>query len=273
MTKKTVKDLNKDFEFLIEKVNMLKTDYEERINVLKSDHEVRIKYLEDQIVGLKPLNEPSSTETAENKSTIKCRECSFSFQNKSELKIHILALHPKQYKCKLCANIFDTSLEYELHLKTHMVEKNYKCEICDQSFYMKWRLGKHIKQHEMTSFKYCHFFNNNKFCQFEELGCMFNHDHAPMCTSGKFCRSKRCQFKHEVTVTVDDELDANNVINENEVEPTDDMECEECTFNTDESVYHKNDIIQECSQCDFETKCEAAYDAHWASTPGHRFSQ
>ena len=94
-----------------------------------------------------------------------------------------------------------------------------------------------------------------------------------MCTSGKFCRSKRCQFKHEVTVTVDDELDANNVINENEVEPTDDMECEECTFNTDESVYHKNDIIQECSQCDFETKCEAAYDAHWASTPGHRFSQ
>ena len=46
----------------------------------------------------------------------------------------------------------------------------------------------------------------------------------------------------------------------------DDVECVECTFNCGESIYHKNDPLQKCSHCDFETKCEADYDEHWAST-------
>ena len=36
-----------------------------------------------------------------------------------------------------------------------------------------------------------------------------------------------------------------------------------------ETLYHKNDDIQACSQCEFETHCKAAHNEHWASTPGH----
>ena len=54
--------------------------------------------------------------------------------------------------------------------------------------------------------------------------------------------------------------------NEVEVEPT-----VKCTFMSVETVYHANDDIRTCSQCQFETKCEAAYDGHWARTPGHIF--
>ena len=44
------------------------------------------------------------------------------------------------------------------------------------------------------------------------------------------------------------------------LKPTvDNMECEECIINIRESLNHKNYNVQECSQCDYETKCETAF--------------
>ena len=56
-----------------------------------------------------------------------------------------------------------------------------------------------------------------------------------------------------------------------EFQNVDKMKCEKCTFYTDEEVFHTNDPIKECTQCDYKTKCQPAYDEHWASTPGHIF--
>ena len=84
-----------------------------------------------------------------------------------------------------------------MHLKIHNTEKEFKCDICDKAFHMKWRLSKHMNLHEIMNLKYCHYFNNKKFCHFEELGCMFRHEHAPVCKSGKLCKAKMCKFKHE----------------------------------------------------------------------------
>ena len=71
--------------------------------------------------------------------TNKCKECSLSFQEKSDLKMYILDLHPRQYICKLCADIFETSVVLELHLNIHNTEKDYKYELCDEAFHMKRR--------------------------------------------------------------------------------------------------------------------------------------
>ena len=174
MAKKTVKDLNTDFQLLQEKFELLKIDQEEKVNIIKSEYEERIKKLEDKILGLEHLDSLEAVKEIEVTSANKCKECNLSFEEKSDLKMHILALHPKQYTCKLCAEIFETSVALELHLKIHNTEKEYKCEVCDKAFHMKWRLGKHTKLHEISNIKYCHFFNNRKCCSFEELGCMFS---------------------------------------------------------------------------------------------------
>ena len=57
--------------------------------------------------------------------------------------------------------------------------------------------AKHVKQHEQSNVRYCSFFNNNKFCEYEEIGCMFRHEHAPLCKYSEKCKIKLCQFKHE----------------------------------------------------------------------------
>ena len=105
MVKKTVAELNKDVEILLEKFEMLKSNHEERINILKSDHEERIKTLEAKLAILENCSAPSTTEEV-NISSIKCKECGVLLEKRSDLKIHIQAVHPKQYNCNLCAEIF-----------------------------------------------------------------------------------------------------------------------------------------------------------------------
>jgi hypothetical protein len=244
MVKKTVAELNKDVEILLEKFEMLKSNHEERINILKSDHEERIKSLEAKLAILENCSAPSTTEEV-NISTIKCKECGVLLEKRSDLKIHIQAVHPKQYNCNLCAEIFETSLAFELHLRIHAAKKDHKCETCGQTFYMKWRLQKHMKQHELTNVKYCHFFNNNKFCRFQELGCMFKHDHAPRCKR-EVCRSKMFQFKHEFFQENPSETTANN------------------KFVTDLSDMEKQRVYP-CDKCSFVSKTEAYIEVHRAS--------
>ena len=229
MSRKTVKELNKDFEILKENFDMLRSDFEERINALKIDHEEQIKILNDKISSSADLQGPGISET-QSSTALKCRECGFSFDKRSDLKIHILALHPRQFTCKMCSRIFETRISLELHQKEHSTGKNFKCDLCDQTFFTKWRLGKHVKQHEMTSIRFCHFFNNDKFCKYEELGCMFKHNDAPVCKNGTWCRSKMCQFKHTTTEeTFREQLNENPTEEEVDALPVG-YTCDVCGF-------------------------------------------
>ena len=136
--------------------------------------------------------EPPSIKDDMNK---KCKKCGLTLTGKSELKKHILAVHPKSYKCRICHKILETSVELEIHLNSHDLEQQFKCDVCEKSFHMKWRLAKHKEQHEAEHVKFCHYHNNNKFCCYEELGCMYRHDQAPMCSKMNLCRIKLCQFR------------------------------------------------------------------------------
>ena len=72
--------------------------------------------------------------------------------------------------------------------------------------------------------------------------------------------SNRCNTEYSVD-TIDIDIS-------NESEKTDKI-CEECTSNCGEDIVHTYDITRTCSQCDFKTKCEDAWDEHWTSAPGH----
>ena len=77
MARKTPKDLNKDFEDMLENVEMIRRDFDEKVNVLKKEHEEKIKVLEDRVAALEPQHGFSRKEESSLKEII-CRECSYS---------------------------------------------------------------------------------------------------------------------------------------------------------------------------------------------------
>ena len=83
--------------------------------------------------------------------------------------------HPKQIKCKFCEETFDETYKLEQHLKKHE-SKGFRCEHCEKMFHLEWRFNKHIKSHSVKSTRKCHYFNNDKICPYEEIGCMFLHE-------------------------------------------------------------------------------------------------
>ena len=48
----------------------------------------------------------------------------------------------------------------------------------------------------METKTYCHYFNNNKVCPFNDIGCMFKHSESDKCRFGENCQFKLCQFRH-----------------------------------------------------------------------------
>ena len=86
-----------------------------------------------------------------------------------------------------------------------------------------------MKLHESTNLDYCHFFNNRKVCSFEELGCMFMHEPAPICKWGKYCRAKICQFQHEETnEPMKEQTNENQTMSKTDLELN--FPCKNCNF-------------------------------------------
>ena len=60
---------------------------------------------------------------------------------------------------------------------------------------MKWRMEKHTSDH-MVDIKFCHYFNNDKPCPYDKIGCKFKHEISPECRYNLKCTFKLCQFTH-----------------------------------------------------------------------------
>ena len=99
--------------------------------------------------------------------------------------------------CGECDEQFALNWKLEKHLRTHAASTVYKCKECNKTFYLEWRLKQHMKAHGSSSFKFCHYFNNYRTCPYEEIGCMFNHQHSSQCKYKENCSNKLCQFKHD----------------------------------------------------------------------------
>ena len=133
-----------------------------------------------------------------------------------------------KHKCYLCEIIFEKNCDLELHLaESHEEEKTFKCNDCEKWFYLEWRCKQHMKIHT-SEVKYCYFFNNDKNCPYEEIGCMFLHESAEMCTFSP-CRNNLCQYKHEKVIeTIEDKIEEGNVDSDEEYQPVAENQCHLC---------------------------------------------
>ena len=117
-----------------------------------------------------------------------------------DMKRHDESKHSlTQIECKSCEKVFYRNCELEIHLENDHKVDMFECERCDKKFALKWRLTKHQKMHDSQKIKKCHYFNNQKSCPYEQIGCMFQHLPAGDCRNGELCKIKLCSFNHENT--------------------------------------------------------------------------
>ena len=237
MSRKTVKDLNKD---LIK----LREDFKEL--------ETKFKRLAEKCETLEQKHKDCMSKV---KTNFKCNVCDRECKSKAEFMKHKKShksVLPGKLKCEECHRVFDEMWKLEAHSKTH---KKYECDKCDKIFSYEDTLNKHIQISHGNVKLFCHYFNNEKECPFEEE-CVFLHEHSDMCKYGELCERENCMYKHG------DKSDDTEEINDKEDE--NEEEDEEGDVDVDEpnttfiSPFQSRESLSEdyrCTSCYLEMEC------------------
>ena len=174
MTGKNKKELQKENSELKEELNDIKTKYDELSGKLTS--------LETRMETRNP----------------KCNKCDKTFPNSSTVRNHQVD-HSSlniNFKCDQCERKFDEDWKLSAHIKEHAKKK---CDRCNKVFKCEDIKKKHIQiTHENVKL-FCHFFNNEKLCPYEEE-CIFLHKDSSLCKYGALCERNNCMFKHKKKV-------------------------------------------------------------------------
>ena len=130
----------------------------------------------------------------EAKTISKCNKCEKNLEGLENVR------NPKEddnsalqlFKCDQCEKEFNQNWKLNAHLKTCRMSK---CDVCDKTFKYEELRKKHMLiTHE--NFKiYCHFFNNEKTCPYNE-DCVYLHEDSTVCRYGMACERNYCMFKH-----------------------------------------------------------------------------
>ena len=245
----TIKDL-------MEEIEKLKVKSQEVDSLRK-----RIADLEKDFYNLKSKNGYEFTEITPEKK-VECRKCDKMFTTVNDLKKHDKSKHTQTpINCTSCESVFYKNSDLENHLeKEHNVEK-IECEKCDKKFALKWRQAKDQKMHNSKYTKKCPYYNNQKSCPFEDLGCMFDHSPSGECRNGRLCKIKLCSFthKHNETAKSYSKDDKNNLMqNDLEIEKTEEEKSFDLyvkvNFPDINSKYLENNKQIDCYYCSFKTE-------------------
>ena len=206
--KVTVKSLSEVVDKIKDEVKIImvlkqRVEELEKQKVKESVLKKRVEELEKKIADIenKEFKEKDQNDKS-FKTGFECKKCDKSLDSRRELKIHQQEYHPRVIICKECDHAFPCSIDFEIHMKKVHADKekeNYQCNKCEKTFVVNWRLAKHLDMHNdqnAQNVRKCHFFNNNKHCPYEEIGCMYQHQESPQCIFQERCRNRMCQFKH-----------------------------------------------------------------------------
>ena len=153
--------------------------------------------------------------------------------------------------------MFHKNCDLESHLNKDHKPQKFECEKCDKTFVLKWRLIKHQRIHNSPKIKKCHYFNNQKTCPFEQIGCMFLHLPAGECRNRESCTNKLCSFEHE-SIKVNEKYGVDTYSQEEEIEMTEEeqsfgMSVKENFPDIFENYLQNHRTIQ-CYYCEYRTK-------------------
>ena len=133
----------------------------------------------------------------------RCHNCGEKFESVSELKKHKTDGCQGDFQCDECDKKFQQETLLDKHKVTH---KKFECDDCDKNFKNEGTLQKHIQAAHEDITLYCHFFNNDKECPYDDE-CIFVHEDSVECRFGRGCERNLCMFKHEGRTGEEDESD------------------------------------------------------------------
>ena len=203
----------------------------ERIEAIEQEkltNQLRIEALENWVIKLDhQIKEVSEKIEKHQENSEECNANSILVEKIASLESNVNSLFskeneqaPKIYEagnesinCKECDAKFSKNCDFEKHMvNEHQQEKEFTCDDCGKRFYLSWRLKKHVEMHKKES-KACHYFNNNKVCPYNEIGCMFEHKKLGLC-GRKTCTRNLCPFQHSDT----SEEEIMNVVEETDID-------------------------------------------------------
>ena len=222
-----------------------------KVDDLVEQHSDVIKKYEKQMTNLKKTN-------------FKCRNCDEKFRNLKELKEHKEGnCGDSSFKCDECDKGFKDQNKLDDHVsKAHV---KYDCEECGQEFKYEATLEKHQEAVHGDVILYCHYFNNDKDCPFDEQ-CIFLHEESVKCKFDGVCERKLCMYKHNMK----EEENEDDTVSDNEDEVALENICVEdirpVLEKFKKSVENFEAILQKCSvkckHCDFEAKDSNGLNMH-----------
>ena len=163
MTGKNKKELQSENSEMKERLNILQINFEK----LSEEH----KALQVELIQEKEKNKRNNGD----KSTETLKDLR-KHNNKHESQTEV-------FKCDFCNKDFNEQWKMCAHIKKH---DKHKCELCDKTFKYLDIKKKHILvSHEGVKL-YCHFFNNEKTCPYDE-SCIFLHEDAKLCRYDRNC--------------------------------------------------------------------------------------
>ena len=237
---KTVKELNFEVEKIMDKIG----------NLEKIMLELK-EYVQNKISEMNKIKKPMHNANNEQEK-FNCHLCHQHFEAKTDMKQHMQEFHKRIIKCENCTYESSKMAELEIHiLANHKDKAKCKCDQCDQLFVSEWRLKKHVMSHSKNT-RYCHYFNNAKYCEYEEVGCRFKHVEALECRFKEKCRQKLCQFQHPQVI---------NVIN-GDMPGVDNSEEDKLNEEIVESEEFDYDIYDEARERFCSVYCYPRYDGH-----------
>ena len=116
-------------------------------------------------------------------------------------------------------------------------------------FFLNWRLKKHEALHTSQITRNCHYFNNNKRCPFDDLGCMFAHRESDICKFDQVCSKSLCSYKHSNK-------------NPTPLESSENDTCQNKQVDSENSADNVKDYQFECEYCDFKSETYTPFLDH-----------
>ena len=147
---------------------------------------------EAEIENINKEREKIESDLKKIEENMKCLETELT-----KLSVQKTMKKQKCLNCPICSQLFESHSRLEKHISNKNVEENIRCNKCEMSFRSEWRLKKHNRTHEENvRQRRCHYFNSNKQCPFQQLGCKFLHEVSEACHYGTRCQRHMCQFRH-----------------------------------------------------------------------------
>ena len=193
----------------------------------------------------------------QRKKNFKCRNCGENFESLRELKKHKEEGCDSDFRCDECEKCFKDENKVQDHVEK--MHEKFDCDECDKVFKYEAALEKHKEAAHENVELFCHYFNNNKDCPFEDE-CIFVHEESDNCKYGKQCERKLCMFKHENPEEEESETDSDgendevdigvNGMDLNKIKPV--LEKFKKAVDNFEELLDKYSL--KCKECEFEAK-------------------